>query len=248
MNTDINTSKYTQNFRIGSFDSDFSGKVKMTSICNYLQEIAGMHAEALNWGIDDLRKQNLSWVLSRLKIKVFNYPKCKNVLRIETWPTGIEGLFGNREFKIFNKKGELMMIASSCWLIINFETKRPVRPHNIIGSSYSENEKLFKNSLQKINTLSCGKLQESVKVHYSDIDINQHVNNVKYLKWIIDSCPIEFLHKKEIDEIDINFLHEVKFDEILTIFMQSNANYELQFAIKKQDSNIENCRAILKWK
>jgi len=250
MNTlDINLNRFVKHFRIGSFDTDYSGKVKMTSICNYLQEIAGMHAEALNWGINDLMKQDLSWVLSRLKIKVFKYPQWKDNLRIETWPTGIEGLFGNREFKIVNEEGTLLMIASSSWLIINIKSKRPVRPHEIIKNDEFENaEKLFEQSISKIKPIKLGKLRESIKVHYSDIDINQHVNNVKYIKWIIDSCPKDVLYNKEIEEMELNFLHEAKFGDQLIVNAQSKSENEMQFSIQNQKSNIENCRAILNWK
>jgi len=250
MNTlDINLNRFVKHFRIGSFDTDYSGKVKMTSICNYLQEIAGMHAEALHWGINDLMKQDLSWVLSRLKIKVFEYPKWKDNLCIETWPTGIEGLFGNREFKILNEDGTLLMIASSSWLIINIRTKRPVRPHEIINNDeFEKAEKLFEQSISKIKPIKSTDFSESIKVHYSDIDINQHVNNVKYIKWIIDSCPEEFLYKKEIKEIEINFLHEAKFGNQLIINSQLNSENEMQFSIQNQNTEIENCRALLKWK
>ncbi|NOU58965.1 acyl-[acyl-carrier-protein] thioesterase [Marinifilum caeruleilacunae] len=247
---EVNQEKFTQSFRIGSFDSDFKGRVKLTSICNYLQEIAGMHADALNWGIDKLMQQNLSWVLTRLKVKVLQYPKWTEEITVETWPTGIEGLFGNRDFRILDSQGNAIILASSSWLIINLKSKRPARPHSIIENAKFENaEKVFPSPLQKLVTKVNSQSSLEVNVHFSDIDINQHVNNVKYIKWIIDSCPIEKLQSNCIDEFMINFLHEAKYNEQLSVFNNCNENQdESHFEIRNNASNIEHCRASIKWK
>ncbi|WP_421919940.1 acyl-[acyl-carrier-protein] thioesterase [Marinifilum sp.] len=247
---EINQKKFTKTFRIGSFDTDFNGRAKLTSICNYLQEIAGMHADALNWGIDKLMKQDLSWVLTRLKVKVLKYPKWTDEISVETWPTGIEGLFGNRDFKIFDRSGNTIILASSSWLIINIKTKRPARPHSIIENAKFENsEKVFETPLQKLITKVDGKPKIKVGVQYSDIDINQHVNNVKYIKWIIDSCPLERLKSESINELEINFLHEAKYNDQLYVYNNCNGDSsESHFEIRNDDDKIEHCRSTIKWK
>ena len=246
---DIKESKFTKSFRIGSFDTDFNGRVKLTSICNYLQEIAGMHADALNWGIDKLMEQNLSWVLTRLKLKILKYPEWTEEITIETWPTGIEGLFGNRDFRIKDSKGNTIILASSSWLIINLTTKRPVRPHSIIDdSNYKNAEKVFNTPLQKLNTQVKELATLHIDVHYSDIDINQHVNNVKYIKWIIDSCPIEKLSTQTIGKLEVNFLHEAKYNDQLCVYNNCEDNMESYFEIRNRETNIEHCKAAIKWK
>lgn len=247
---EINQEKFTKTFRIGSFDSDFNGRVKLTSICNYLQEIAGMHADALNWGIDKLMQQDLSWVLTRLKLKVLKYPKWTEEITVETWPTGIEGLFGNRDFKITDSKGNTIILASSSWLIINLKNKRPIRPHAIIeNAKYEHAEKVFDSSLQKLVTHVNSKSSLDIDVHFSDIDINKHVNNVKYIKWVIDSCPIEKLKSESVDELTINFLHEAKYQDQLSVYNNCNTDtQESHFEIRNNAGNMEHCRAVILWK
>jgi acyl-ACP thioesterase len=245
---DINSIKYKRSFRIGSFDSDINGKAKLTSICNYLQEIAGMHADALNWGINKLMEQNLSWVLSRLKLKVLKYPNWNDEIFVETWPTGIKGLFGNRDFKITDNSGSVIILASSSWLIIDLNTKRPIRPHSIIkNDEFEQAEKVFDTSLEKLKTKVDELPALNINVHFSDIDINKHVNNVKYIKWIIDSCSFEQLNSQLIDEFEINFLHEAKYHNQLSVFNSCNSMYS-QFEIRNQTTEIEHCKALIKWK
>ena len=243
-----NLTKYKRCFHIGSFDTDLNGKAKLTSICNYLQEIAGNHVDEINQGIDDLKTNNMAWVLSRLKIKMIHFPVWKDKIEIETWSIGTDGLFGNREFKIYNSKGETIAMASSSWLIVNILNKRPVRPQKIVEKMpFNAVSPLFENTLGKLQITEELFPKENIPIHYSDIDFNQHVNNVKYIKWIIDSCPLEFLRHKEIEQLEINFLHETKLEDELKIF-QSDPTNRSEIVIKNNNTNREHCRAIINWK
>lgn len=242
-------SKYSQEFTIGSFDSDWHGNAKLTSICNYLQEIAGNHVDKIGQGMHDLNQNNHAWVLSRIKIKIIRPAKWKETIRIETFPTGIKGLFGTRDFRIFDADDKIIALASSCWLVVDLNSHRPLRPHDIVKNmplgNYAE---VFETELEKLAPLSQGAvLIEEVKIHYSDIDINRHVNNVKYLKWLIDALPLETLTEKPISELEINFLHELKLGEQIKIFQELDGDNHMNCTIKSSTTSKENCRARIKF-
>ena len=86
-------------------------------------------------------------------------------------------------------------------------------------------------------------LIEEIKVHYRDIDINRHVNNVKYLKWLIDAFPSETLTEKPISELEINFLHELKLNEQIQIFQELDDDNHMSCKITSETTGKENCRA-----
>ncbi|MDM8159798.1 thioesterase [Labilibaculum sp. K2S] len=245
-NTDIR--KYRETFQIGSFDTDLNGRAKLTSICNYFQEIAGHHVDLINQGIDDLKANNLAWILSRLKVQIFSTPKWKDNIDIETWSIGADGLFGNREYRIYNMKGDVIGQATSSWLVLNTKTKRLIRPQEIVAKMpINSEDPIFEHSLSKLQQIEQGNYVEDLHIHYSDLDFYQHVNNVKYIKWAIDSCLSEILLNKTIHELEINYLHEAKLDQILEIFNQSSDNTS-KIVIKTKSTDIENCRVIIKWK
>ncbi|RZT95609.1 medium-chain acyl-[acyl-carrier-protein] hydrolase [Ancylomarina subtilis] len=236
---------YSQEFTIGSFDTDWHGNAKLTSICNYLQEIAGNHVDQIGQGLDDLNHDNHAWVLSRIRIKIKRPAKWKETIRIETFPTGIKSLFGARDFRIFDAENKIIAIASSYWLVVDLNSHRPIRPHDVVKNmpigNYSE---VFEKELGKLPPLSSdAELIEEIKIHYSDIDINRHVNNVKYLKWIIDAIPAETLTEKPISELEINFLHELKLGEQIQIFQELDDEYHLSCKITSKTTGKENCRA-----
>ena len=236
---------YSQEFTIGSFDTDWHGNAKLTSICNYLQEIAGNHVDLIGQGLEDLNQNNHAWVLSRMKIKIIRPAKWKETIRIETFPTGLKSLYGARDFRIFDADDQIIALASSYWLVVDLKTHRPLRPHSIVKNmpigNYSE---VFEKDLEKLTPLSQeAELIEEMKIHYSDIDINRHVNNVKYLKWLIDAFPHEKLTEKPISELEINFLHELKLGEYIQIFQELDDDNHMNCMIKSSTTGKENCRA-----
>ena len=242
-------SKYSQEFTIALFDSDWHGNAKLTSICNYLQEIAGNHVDKIGQGMHDLSQNNHAWVLLRMRIKIIRPAKWKETIRIETFPTGIKGLFGARDFRILDTNNQVIALASSRWLVVDLKTHRPLRPHDIVKhmpiGNYAE---VFDEDLGKLSPLSAkAEMIEDIKIHYSDIDINHHVNNVKYLKWLIDAFPHEMLTKKTISELEINFLHELKIGDHIQIFQEFDGHNCMHCMIKSSTTNTENCRARIKF-
>jgi len=236
---------YSQKFTIGSFDSDWHGNARLTSICNYIQEISANHFDQIGQGVEDLSQNNYTWVLSRLKIKIIRPAKWKETIRIETYPTGTKGIFGARDYRISDSEDNIIAIASSRWLIIDLNNHRPLRPQKIIKNMpigrYAE---VFESELDKLAPLSNeAALIEEIIIHNSDIDINRHVNNVRYMRWLIDTFPMETLTKKPISELEINFLHEIKFGEKVQIYQELNDDNHMSCKIISRTTGKENCRA-----
>ena len=70
-------------------------------------------------------------------------------------------------------------------------------------------------------------------VKYSDIDMNNHVNSMKYIQWVIDTLPIEKI-KKGIKKIDINYIKEALYGDELLIQHYSKEEKDI-FEIKKSN-------------
>lgn len=242
-------SKYSQEFTIGAFDSNWHGNAKLTSISNYLQEVSANHIDEIGQGLSDLSQNNYAWVLSRMRIKIIRPAKWKETIRIETFPTGIKGLYGARDFRIFDANDQVIALASSYWLVVDLETHRPLRPYAVVNSMPIGNyPAVFEDELGKLAPLTNeAKLIEEIKIHYSDIDINRHVNNVKYFKWLIDAFPQETLTEQSISEIEINFIHELKLGESIQIFQELDVDKNMNCMIKSSTTGKESCRARIRF-
>ena len=190
-------------------DLDAGGNLSLLSICNFLQSAASNHARALGVALEYLQSSGHTWVLAQLKIHMHDYPKQDALVRIHTWPAGIDRLYALREFRIQDGDGRLYGRAGSAWLIIDVERRRPVRVEPfgkaIHQTSHEEDISANLNKLQAPERPTCNRV---FHVRYRDMDVNQHVNNVSYVEWALESLPASILVSGSLRDLEVNFLGE----------------------------------------
>ncbi|WP_432662918.1 thioesterase [Wukongibacter baidiensis] len=241
---------WIENFKIRTYDTDFNNKVKLSSIFNFMQEVATNHADSLSIGLDELSKEGLFWVLSRVKIEMIEFPKLGDKIKVETWPKGIDKLFALRDFKIYNSEDKVLGKATTAWLIIDSKKMRPKRP-----KIFLERVRNFKDEHALLEVP--GKILESQskdivlnkRAGYMDIDINKHMNNVKYVELILDSFSKDTFNEKQIKEMQVNFLSEVKFGDEIEIFQGPYENINSCFYIEgiHKHTNAKVFKSSVQW-
>lgn len=241
---------WEEDFRIHSFHMDPKGKAHLTSICNFLQEGASMHAETAGFGYRDLLAASQVWVLVRLKVLIYNYPTWKEEIKLKTWSRGNEGIFYIRDFIITNEKQEVIVKATSSWAAINVKTRRPELVVGLEKVMYSlKDQKAIDQKLDKLPELKNAEKLRTPRIEYSDIDLLYHVNNVKYIELIINSFPLKIHMQKQVKSIEINYLGEAKYGEdvIISSELISNNEHEYLVNIIRKSDGKEVCRARLIW-
>lgn len=209
---------WKETFKVHTYDVDFNNKIKISTIFNYMQECATNHAGHLNIGFNKLSNEKSFWVLSRAQINILDYPKKGDEVLVETWSKGADKIFALRDFKIYNNKKEIIAKATTAWLIVDIQSMRPQRPNFMGDKNYSlENEYAIEKVPGKISQIDSKKLIFEKNVSYSDIDINQHVNNVKYVELAIDSFSKDRFLEKHMKEFQINFLSECKYGQVIQV-------------------------------
>jgi len=141
--------------------------------------------------------------------------------------------------------------AKSAWLVLDLKSRRPQK----IGPVFKHIEHLFDGlpvaeEPGKIPVPVHPKMEKSYAVRYSDIDMHHHVNNTKYIEWILDSYPFEMNRGHQIRAFEINFLGESSHGdeiEIYTETLKESPPAFLHNIIRKEDGR-ELCRARTGWK
>lgn len=234
---------YYCTYHVSSYDINPSGKARLTALANFLQETAYRHACTLKLGYHDLAKENIAWVLSRMRIRVLKYPVWDEELTIETWPHGIEKLFALRDFRIFNSEGELLAEASINFLMVDTESHRPVRiPPDFIKIEV-RSDSVFDSMPGKINNDNSMRLSSVHDVRYSDLDIVGHVNNVKYIEWCSDALDPELLINKGVADFEINFMSEANAGDKVEIFLSEMTDNTVWLSGKNTGTQKECFRA-----
>jgi acyl-ACP thioesterase len=235
-----------------SFDEvDTKNEAFLPVLWSFMQETAWHHADHLRLGYSDLKELQYFWVLSRLSIQMAEYPRWGDQMRVKTWLAGVGRLFALRHFSVADSKGKIIGTAKSAWLVLDLKNRKPQR----IEPVFKHIQHLLEDHLpaegpEKIPPPTHPKIEKSYTVRYSDIDMHHHVNNIKYIEWILDSFPFEMNQTHHIHTFEINFLAESSCGDAITIHseaLQESPPMFLHRVSRKEDGR-ELCRARTGWK
>ncbi|HKK80948.1 MAG TPA: acyl-ACP thioesterase domain-containing protein [Prolixibacteraceae bacterium] len=238
---------YFEDFTIRSYHVDVNCKLTLPKLCSFFQEIAGNHTVACGVGWDVLQRENVFWVLSRLKIDVDKYPEWQDKITIRTWSNGLDGLMAVRHFQVLDENGRVMIKAISLWLMVNTQTRRLVKADEFMRDFPVNNERLYDENPAKISPLREPVSCPTVQVAFSETDMNRHMNNVSYIERIIDSYGYDFLLENTIKHFEINFLKEALPGDVLKVEQQSINNKTFLNNIVRADDAAEMVRTLIEW-
>jgi medium-chain acyl-[acyl-carrier-protein] hydrolase len=204
--------KYTtKRFRVRSYEIDRNGNATISSICNYFQEAAGLHANQLNFDIGDLMKQGLTWILYRLHVKILRFPKRWDEIKVTTWPSAGNGIRAFRDYELWNSNGECAALGLSQWMVFDTEKKRPVKiPRQIIRFGENSFDHVLPEDRRPIPEIHSDRSAFITTAGMHDLDMNNHVNNVKYIDWITGFLPDTFAGNHRCAELQIQYAAEAK--------------------------------------
>lgn len=215
------SARFIRRFTVRTYESDSAGRLSPVSLLNYFQEAASAHAEELGAGIVYLFRQGLTWVITRYHLKLFGAPRWKTEVELTTWPSGHQGLFALREFELRDGKGGLAAAATSSWMLIDLETKRPVPPDQRLGPYLRDPRRAVASPFDPLPIIDQADLERSFVVRMADLDWNNHVNHVIYVSWALETNPAGFLEAHRPAEIEVDYRREAFFGDTVTSRMKT---------------------------
>ena len=234
----------TYQFVAEPFHVDFNGRLTMGVLGNHLLNCAGFHANDRGFGIATLNEDNYTWVLSRLAIELDEMPYQYENFSVQTWVENVYRLFTDRNFAIIDKDGKKIGYARSVWAMINLNTRKPADLLTLHGGSivdYVCDEPCPIEKPSRIKVTSDQPIA-TLTAKYSDIDINGHVNSIRYIEHILDLFPIELYKTKRIRRFEMAYVAVSYFGDELSFFCDEvNAN-EFHVEVKKNGNEVV-CRS-----
>ena len=232
---------FEETFPIRSRDCDLNGAWRPSAILASMQDISGEHSLLLGCGRMELLKKNMVWVLSRMELHMDRYPHKGEKITLTTFPTPTRLSFFPRYYILTDEHGEMIGKAGSLWLLMDIHTRHLLPPGDI-ARLIPDNRDL---SVPMRLPATVGALQgeEFLSTHqpvYTDLDVNGHVNNTRYVDWLCNVLGIETMRAFEPESIIINYNREVLPDQLVTLRrilrgqeyrLQGNANGENAFEI-----------------
>lgn len=215
--------KHTSKITLYSSYFDINDRLSPKSILNIFQDVAAVHGEELGVGYLSMLEKNLYWVLSRVKFDIIKMPDVNQTVIIETWPQVKGRIDFDRDMRIMSEEGEVLIIATSKWCVIDTVKRMLQRTDNV---NYDGEYYIVKNYEDRFNKIMMPVENFEEKfihvVRYSDLDHNQHMNNTNYANLVVNA-----LENKIFNHFEINFISEcVDKDEIhVCLFKNGNSQY-----------------------
>ena len=236
-------------FHIESYVCDFTEKATLTVMSSFMLDAASIHAQERGFGYEHILRDNVVWVLSRLSIQMEEYPGHNQDLTVETWIETVSRFFTQRCFCFINQSGKIIGYARTIWAALDMQTRRPIdiqawRPDML---QYVETEKHCPiEKMGKIPPVEGVDSNMGYTVRYSDIDINKHMNSVKYIEHAINIFDLNIFKEKFIHKFEIVFLAEGMFGDKLKLYKQNLSEIEYIIDTKKGEESV--CRIRIIWK
>ena len=245
-----------------------NGVATLSAIGNWLQEAAGRNADMLGFGENDLLHHGLTWVLTRLVLRLARLPRAGEELRLHTWPSVLDR-FGHRGYEIYDKENKLIISGGSAWSVMNFTDRSLTRLPDTLVPRYPADPRLCDPFACRVipRLRSDNPATALLRVRKDDLDINGHVNNTRYLAWILEPVPLSSSPSRNPAApnmprlVDITFREECFPQEELKSLCASSAlptgvdstvfdrpaPVAMLHSIQRSSDDSEVCRALTLW-
>ena len=240
------------------FHCDFSKRLFMGHLGNHLLNAADFHSNERDFGMNYLNPIHKTWVLSRLAVEMDEMPLAYTPFFVETWVESAMRFFTNRNFKVEDADtGKVYGYARSVWAMIDTDTRQPSDIFSVRDGAirnYILNDKecpIEKSSRVKMN--GNAHVVNTVKTCYNDVDINGHVNSIKYIEHILDLFNMQWYREHWLKRFEIAYVAESYFGDTLSFYMENLAEKDFCISVRKSNPDIndekevEVCRSLLKF-
>lgn len=229
------------------FHCDVNHRLFMGHLGNHMLNAADFHSTDRGFGMRYLNTVNKTWVLSRLSIEMEEMPVQYDEFFVETWVESAMRYFTNRNFRVESSDGRTLGYGRSIWALIDLTSRQPcnlmdIRDGDLVNWVESEKECGIARP-GRVKMSKDAPLCHEIVARYSDIDVNGHVNSVKYIEHVLDIFPLEEFKAKRLSRFEIAYVAESHCGDTLRFYkeMTSENNYEVRITKVNSDNTETEC-------
>ena len=234
---------FEKTFQLRYFEMNNFGEASPTTILTLLEETAADHCHSIDYSLYDLKKINIGWVLLSGVIAMDRYPIYKENITIRTWLSTYSTIRGTRENIIYDAAGRVIGRARGLWLFFDIGRRRPIPILDEIIQRWSFSDKISidHDIVSKIKPASSSNHSKTFPINRYDVDSYDHVNNIRYLYWLMESMPQDIVDNCYLHTIDGRFVGEAQYGDTLVSYTENDAD-DLSFVHTiKTESNDKVC-------
>lgn len=214
---------------------DEKGRVKPSAVFTLFQNAASVHADKLGVGYDDLIEKDIIWMLVRCRYDLIENPALGEKVDVKTYPLPPRGVDFDREYVISDKRGNKLVKGTSKWCLCNYKTRKLlIRGEVKYNIDVFSDDRQYDKGLKKLADFSTDGFSEfTARTFYTDLDHNGHVNNTRYLDFILNAIAAD-LGERRIEYLEIDYISEMKANAEFTVYYKNTGDVFLVKGISEQ--------------
>ncbi len=238
-------------FMAEPFHCDFSQRLFMGHLGNHMLNAADFHSTDRGFGMKYLLTIQRSWVLSRLAIEMDEMPLMYTKFNVETWVESAMRYFTSRNFRVVGEDGKVYGYGRSIWAMIDTESRQPtdifVIDNGAINNWIVNDKECPIDKGGRVKMTDNAEFVRSIDTQYNDVDINGHINSVKYIEHVLDLWDLAWYREHRIRRFEIAYVAEAHQGDKLSFYRECVGDNEYCVRIVKTSDetaeSVEVCRS-----
>ena len=238
----------TEHYPIRSYEIDTRNRLTIPALCDYLQESAGLHAHQLGVSVEQLLRQDMTWFLWRLHLRIETLPAWGRTVTVETWPAELGKPFAIRDFRISDGEREIG-VATSAWLLMNVARKRPIRhfPAHLRDLHPDPPRRALPDPFHRLPACEDPSHTCDFVLRRGDLDLNGHLNHVAAIAAMLEAAPAQLFERHRLESLEVEYRGEGRYGDPLEARCQQ-AGAELRHVLIRASDGKELTRARSRWR
>lgn len=210
---------FKETVKIPLKDVEKGNVISDRGLLEIFENVATHHSDSVHDGVNEIKEKGHAWVLMDWKVKVLSRPKYGGEFKVNTWSreNNIQDkkVSTYRDFEMYDENGNLCVIATSKWVIVNILTGRLANIDRELQERYEPEIKSVFDAwdIEKILPCTDSICESEYTVQRHDVDFNLHMHNIYYMNLAYNALPEEVYETRPFNNFRISYKREIKLGE-----------------------------------
>lgn len=211
--------EYRMPYQLAYFDCDYTGHLSIEMMLMLMILASEKQNESLGFGMAETQKFGGGWVILDYEGHLNGeLPKDRESIVVGTRIKAYNRFFVVREFWLDNAAGQRVAEVSGLFTFMDLQKRKMAPIPAAIMAPYQQAATIRLSRPQSPDKAEPDDdwVSKQYRARYADIDSNGHVNNARYVEWLLDTLPAGFLKAHRLTGFRLNYRREVRPQSLVT--------------------------------
>lgn len=230
------------------FQEDYTGRLSWANLGNFILRVSSLHAEAHGFGYSYMQQHRRGWVITRLVLEADHLPTTGQQYGIATWVNRIYRQFTDRLYTLLSAEGTPIGHGFSTWALIDYATRQPVSLESLPDGGFAH---VLHDESTPLSPMSRARLSASApcllehRAAFSDLDINGHVNSIRYIGLALDTFERAFHDAHRLTRIEVAYGLEGHCGDQLRVYREDLGEGRFALEVRRAPREGESTEQLL---